>query len=268
MRRRRFVALASASALPVAGCIDSDWPQGESDGQQGVGEPYESSDGTTVTVQDVSVRKLVRSTSVGSATHVDVACLVDHQFAVVETEATDPDGRSIRTDVRLPLEVDGERYPRNDQHMYWAIPPGSYDRPGHPAIAVPITDATDAAALWLRDDGDPVRWMLSAGTVATFGRAPAFEIEAFDTPDAVRPGDPVDASFTVANTGDRDGRLIAEFGAGPISDHDEVVFDVPAGGDRTYTDSLNAGTPEDAAELRVTLERGCDRLHRTVPVRD
>jgi hypothetical protein len=286
MHRRQVLTTVCISALPFAGCLDSGAPpatdartstSGRSDTPTptpstdrtlAVGETYESAEGTTVTVEDVRVRKLVRSTSAGSPTHVDVACLDGHQFAVVDVEAADAEGDSILEDIRLFLAVDGGRYPQADQHWYWAFPPGSYARPGLPAVPVPPTAATDAAIVWSRDADPVVRWNLSSETVNALGRSPAFTVRSFETPDSARRGTSFEATFTVANTGERDGHFTTEFGAGPISDHGEVTIEVPPGAERTHSGRLDPHYPESRDEIDVTLDWGCDRRRRTVAVTD
>ena len=282
MKRRQVLTLVSTTAVPIAGCLNStessdidmslstseqsDTPTPSTDRTLNVGETYESSDGLTVDVRDVRVRKLIRSTSVGSSTHIDVACLDDHQFAITEAEATDADGNSILSDIRFALDVDGVQYPQDDQHCYWAFPPGLNDRPGLPAFPAPITDATDAAIVWLRDDTPSVRWRLSPETVELLGQSPMFTVRSFETPDSVSRGDLFKATVTVANTGERDGHFITEFGAGPLSDHGEVTIDVPAGTEQTHTGTMDPHYSDDTDEIDVTLDWGCDRLHRTVSV--
>lgn len=286
MKRRQMLTLVGTAAVPIAGCLggaespttdsptsesdqsDTPTPPPSSDGTLTVGDTYEASNGPTVGVQDVRVRKLIRSTSVGSPTHIDVACLNDHQFAVTEAEATDADGNSILSDIRFALDVDGVQYPQDDQHWYWAFPPGSNDRPGLPAFPAPITDATAAAIVWLREDAPSVRWRLPPETVELLGQSPTFTIRSFETPDSVSRGEIFETTFTVANTGERDGHFITEFVAGPLSDHGEVTIDVLAGTEQTHTRTMDPHYSEDTDEIDVALSWGCNRLRRTVSVTD
>jgi hypothetical protein len=231
-----------------------------------LGETHEARDGTTVTVNDVRVRKLIRSTSVGSSTHIDVACLEDSQFAVADAEATDGDGNSVLDDARFAIEVDGTRYPRPDENWYWAFPPGSHERPGVPAFAVPIEDVSTAAVVWFPEDEEPVRWTVPAETVGSLGRAPRFSVCTLDVPDSISRDDSFEASFTVANAGDRDGAFVAEFGAGGVSDHGEAHVSVPAGSERNYTKRMDPNYPDGTEEIEVTLAWGCGRLDWTVSV--
>lgn len=285
MNRRQVVALLSTAAVPITGCLDAtgteptDTPATTSEQTEesrtpwpgidvALGERYESETGPTVRVDGVRVRKLVRSTSVGSSTHIDVACLADGQFVVAEADATDADGNSILSEVRFVLEVDSTRYPREDQHWYWAFPAGSYTRPGLPAFPAPIDDATDAAVVWVRESAPPVRWVLPAETVELLGRAPSFSVRSFEVPQSVSHGASFEAAFTVANTGDRAGTFLTELGAGPISDHDEVRIDVPPDTENTFTEQLTPHYPDDATEITATLDWGCDRMTRRISVSD
>lgn len=286
MKRRRVLSLVSTAAFPIAGCLgstesaDTDTPTGTSEGSNpssttpasdrilAVGDTYDSSNGPSVGVRDVRIRKLIRSTSVGSSTHIDIACLEAHQFAIAEAEATDADGNSILSDVRFALAVDGVQYPQDDQHWYWALSPGSNDRPGLPAFPAPITDATNAAIVWLRDGAQSVRWKLPPETVRSLGQPSTFSVRSFETPDSVDRGEAFEAAFAVANTGERDGHFIAEFGAGPISDHGEVTVEVPAGTEQTYAGTIDPHYPEGTDTLDVTLDWGCNRLHRAISVTD
>lgn len=230
-----------------------------------LGDSFESSDGTTVTVNSVELYRLVRSTSVGSSTHIDVAWLDGHQFAVTDLDASGPSSE-LGSEVPIALEVDGTQYPRPDQHWYWTFPPGTHvgetesRRPAYPA---PITDATSASIVWVREE--PVRWQLPEETVAELTRAPAFEIESLTVPDSVTRGSTFEASFTVRNTGS-DGRFVAEFAAGPLSDHEEVTVSVPASDKRTYTKTMDPHYTEHTSSLDVILDWGNERLRRTVTV--
>lgn len=274
MNRRQFLGATGGLLTALSGCSGNSAAPATStptrttstDTTLDVGETYEFPDGRMVTVRAVQVERLIRSTSVGSPTHIDVAWLENHQFAVVEAEPTGATGDSVLADVQFALEIDDVQYPREGQHWYWAFPPGSTERPGQPAFPAPISDATSGAIVWLRDADLKVRWNLPPETLDLLGRAPAFAVRSFDTPDSVSRGDAFEASFTVSNTGDRAGRFITEFGAGPISDHDEVTIVVPAGTERTHTGLLEPYYSDDTAEIRVTLNWGRERLDRTVTV--
>jgi hypothetical protein len=267
MQRRQVLALVTAASASVAGCPSSGPSAGPDSTTRSLGETAESSDGTTVTVRDVTLRRLIPSTSVGSATHIDVACPESHQFAVVDVEATGPDGGSVVDDVSMALEVDGTRYPKPDQHWYWAIG-GSDDRPGKPAFPVPVAEASAAAVVWSREDGDVARWAVPTEAVDALGRAPAFRVTDFRTPNTIGRNEPVEASFTVANRGSRNGRFVTEFGAGPISDHPETTVAVPTDDERTVTNTLTPHTDSDTEEIEVTLDWGCDQRVHTVTVSD
>lgn len=268
--RRDALHLLAAGAVPLSGCPASPVPPTTSTERVPTldfGETHEFPDGTTATVRDVRVERLIRSYSVGSPTHVDVAWLPDHQFAVVEADvAPSDDPRELEP--RFALDVDGTRHPRGDRRRYRALPPGSHKRPGLPALPVPVAEASVASVVRLRDGEPAARWPLPPGTVDDLGGAPAFVVRSLDVPESIRRGRHFDASFTVANTGGRTGRFLAEFGVGAISDHGEVATTVPAGGGRTYTASLDPYAVGDVDETTVTLDWGRERLERRVTVTD
>jgi hypothetical protein len=230
-----------------------------------LGETYEASDGTTVTVNDVRVRKLIRSrSSAGSPTHVDVACEADRQFAVIEADAEDGDGNSILWDLRFALEMDGDLYSEDGQAG--AFQSWSSDPQEVPALPVPVQGVSTAAVVWLPENDPPVRWTIPAETVGSLGHAPRFSVCSLDVPDSISRGDSFEASFAITNTGGRDGTFVAEFGAGGISDHGEAIVPVPAGSVRSYTETMDPNYPDGTEEIEVTLAWGCGRLDWTVSV--
>lgn len=283
MNRRQFIGATGGLLTVLSGCsgrnsspaTSSPTPTSATPTQTSapvttldVGETFESPDGRVVTIRNVRIERLIRSTSVGSSTHIDVAWLKNHQFAVVEAEATGPNGDSILTDIQFVLEIDNTEFPTKDQNWYWAFPPGSTGRPGHPAFPAPINSASSGAIIWRRDADSEVRWKLSSETVDVLGQAPSFTVRSFDTPESVSRGESFEASFTVANTGDRAGRFIAEFGAGPISDYPEAAIDIPQGTERTHTGMLDPDYSDDTTEIQVSLDWGHKRRDRTVQVTD
>lgn len=272
--RRRLLGVAAAA---LAGCLgpatgtprtgtysptpqtDPDSPTPTTESAAGpqsyaLGETHETTAGEPVTVSDADVHVSIVSRHVaGSSTHPDVGLAGRGQFLVVDHDPIDPASFGIR--------IDGERIGRE---RYEPIGPDE----GRTAFAVPLVDAHSAAVVWVGGD-DPVRWELPAAVVRDFGARPRFEVETFDVPDAISPGEPIDVTLRVTNVGDRDGRFLAELGAVVISDFGEVWFDVPRGETverhfslipPTYTPMYGAG--ED--ELPVVLDWGADRLKKTV----
>jgi len=225
-----------------------------------VGETYETEDGMPYSVRDVHIHRSIRTTSVGSGSHLDMAWLSDHQFAVVETDLPTPD-----SGLNFHLSVDGTKYPTEGQHWYWAIPPDSWNPPGFPTFPAPITDATDAAIVWNREGKPTVRWQLSPATIKQFNRPPAFEIPTFDVPDSVQSGDTFDVTFTVENVSEYDGRFLFEFGAGPVSDFGESVIDLPSGATQTHEREFEADF-EDVNSMPVVLDYGKQRIQYEVKV--
>lgn len=285
--RREALKLISTGMMAAAGCLErsasnptatssptdhsatpateSPTPTPSQSNTLELGDTLETTHGIEITVRDVRVEKFIRSTSVGSPTHIDVACLDQHQFAVVAVQATDESGASRLKDVRFALEIDGVQHPTSDQHWYWAHPPGSYERPGIPAYPAPVSDANEAWIVYLGQKDPYYRWRIPSETVDHFGTVPNFTVQSLTVPDSVGPNEAVQASIVVSNTGKRDGRFMAEFGAGGLSDHDEVTLDVPAGGERSLSEFLTHYS-EAESEIDVTLDWGCESLTRAVTV--
>lgn len=222
-----------------------------------MGETFEGSSGVTETVEAVRVEKLIRTATL-SGVHIDVAWYRDDQFGVVDV-LEDPTRE-------FHLRLDGALYPLPQQMVYRATPPGSHGFTGNPAFRIPVERYDEGAVVWRRPNDDLVEWTVPAETLAQFATQPAFQIRAFEAPESVSKGEAFYASFTVANTGDRDGRFITEFGAGPISDHGEVVVDVPVGETRTERAPMEPYYSEDAESVDVVLDWGKERLTRTVEV--
>ncbi len=234
-----------------------------------MGETFESQTGQTVTVHDVYVRKHIRSTSVGSPTHIDVACVDGYQFAVVDVEATDSDGNSVLEDIRFAIDLDDVRYPRPEQQWYWAFPEGTYKGEGAklPAFAIPVDEAQTGSVVMPAGSNPPVRWKLPKRTVDAFEKSPEFKLQSLSVPDSVGKDEGFTASFTVRNTGEKGGQFIAEFGAGEISDYGEVSVAVSQGSETSHSIWVEPTYyPENADEVEVTLDWGCSRVDRAVTV--
>jgi hypothetical protein len=304
VQRRRLLALAGTATVPLAGCsgpldgsasgtdadADTDAAPPSSTDASGsasdataapspdrilaLGDSHEFADGTTLTVRNVAIRKLVPSTTADNAAHVDVACLDGRQFVVVDAEVARPGttdagstdaGESALADLWFDVTVDGRRYPGGPGDGYRVSLPDRPARPGVPAVPVPTVDATDVAVVPRGEPFAGVRWRLPPGPADLLGRAPAFEVESFRVPRTVAPGEAVAASFTVANTGARDGEFVVEFGVGGVPDHPETTVEVPAGETVTVEESL-AHDRADGEEVTVVLNWGCAFRQREVTV--
>lgn len=264
--RRRVLGLLGSSTTLLAGSssLTGTSPADTTTGAEALslGETYDDGSGAAMTVQDVTVHRLVRSTTAGSSTHVDVAWLENPQFAVVEADATGVEGPPEFT-----LDVDGTRYPDEGHHTYRAYPPGvDAGESGRVAIPVPIRDAESARVVWPQSDGPDASWRLPTAAVERFGRAPDFSVRSFAVPDSVSRGAAFEASFTVENTGDPAGQFVAEFGAGSLSDFDEVTVTVTVGEGRTHTARVEPHYPESADSIDAVLDWGAARLKKSVTV--
>lgn len=282
LSRRTALHAVGLAVVSTAGCV-GDPPDAADDTSDGSptaggaptlapGESYETDDGRTLRVGEPAVHPSVVSVEYVSSTHYyeRVADAGNAQYVafVVEAEGFDLEtgehelyDRPI--DVPLAVEVDGERYADpipvgRDGRAYW-------DRV---TVRVPIVDATDAAIRWERDDGPSPRWRLGTSTVEHLGASAEFEMRSWSVPDRVDYGESFEASFTIGNVGDRDGRFVTTFGVqqGSLS-IGEVDIRIPVGEERTHTATFDPHYYEGVESLPVVMEWDVDRLDATVAVR-
>lgn len=230
-----------------------------------LGEPIESPEGWSVTLSNVRVRSIALRAGV----HLDPVGVADGQFVLVDV-AVDGDPNGTATSGFLPdpadfaVTLDGAV--TVERRGFWA------GRAGRPAerngtFAAPVLSAdADRAAIRWRVPDPPVEWRLAAAHREAIANAPEFDVRTFSVPDSVEPGDSFDATLTVANTGARDGRFLAELGATTISDTPELSFDVPVGAAVDHVEPLSPHYPTDAEELRIVLNWGHGRLERRIAV--
>ena len=228
-----------------------------------IGEEFESENGSSVRIDDIYISGLIQSFSVGSPTHVGIACLAGHQFAVVDISATDSNGDSIVEDLNISIELDGERYPTRDNESYWSITPKFSVQEQLPAFPVPVIEAKSGAIIWERANDEPVRWDLPEETVEQFGLSPDFSVTGLTTPGTVARGDNFEATFTVKNNGQKTEYFMAEFGHDTRIDSTEVLLEVPKGEQRSYTKLIkpqySENEDESEEEIKVILDWGCDQ---------
>lgn len=285
--RRRTLRAVGLAVAATAGCVDADDPSRDdrtdppdddtgtdsptdATPTRGMGDPFDTEDGRTVTVSDPAVHPSVVSVEFVSSTHYyeRVADAGDGQYVAFDVAAEGVDlGEGGREqygepiDVPLAVSVDGDRYAA-------PIPVG---RDGEPdtdrvAIPVPVTDADDAAVVWARDDGPQPRWPLGGTLVDDIAAAPAFELRSWSVPDRVERGTAFDVSVTVANVGERDGRFLATLGVeqGSLGVPERSVA-VRAGETRRHTVTIDPEAHE-ADDLRVVLDWAGGRRTATVEV--
>lgn len=207
-----------ASAAPTAGPVD-----------RRPGEPYEV-DGITVTVSDLRVR---HGMVTFDGVHPEPKWVDGSQFLLATLEV---EGGRNPTDVDVTATANTLDEPP-DRHF--GFEPDISESVQPIGFAVPTDpDISEAAVVW--DGPRQVRWSLPDEPVAKLGRAPDFSVEAFRAPETAEESAAFDVGIDIANTGDRDGRFLAELGNDAISDQPEVEVSVPVDGKVTATRSVEA----------------------------
>lgn len=291
MHRRTYLALAASSLAGAGGCLDAG-PTADADptgspsqepGDRGgsrttptgtprpdattleLGEPFEPSAGWSVTLSNARVRPIALRAGV----HLDPVGVPGAQFVIADV-AVDGDPNGTETAGVLPdpadfaVTLDGAV--TVERRGFWAGQTGRpAERDGTFAAPVLSADADRAAIRWRAPD-PPVEWRLTAAHREAIANAPEFEVREFSVPASVERGAGFEASLTVANTGARDGRFLAELGATTISDTPELSFDVPVGAAVDHAEPLSPHYPTEAGELRIVLNWGLGRLERQVAV--
>lgn len=239
MQRTRRAVLSSTVALLGAGCLGRRSPGGTPEETTST-DGNETPDGSPL--ETVAVHQSIRKRGVA---HTDVKTGV----FVVGTFADD--GTVERNDVALSL--DGTRHDPVD----WVVPASD----GTVAVAFEFpkegSAATDGTLEWGTGS-----WSLSDGTLKRLSSPPQFTVREFSIPDEA-PGDSeITATIGVENTGESDGRFLAEFGSMRLSDQSEITIQVPAGERVSASRSINLHQQE--GEETLVLDWGNDRLKRTV----
>lgn len=216
------------------------------------GESFETADGWSLTVELVGVQiAVVRAGTV----HSDPVYGDDEQYVVADVATDDgPDPADLNVFVRTDTQDrSNRRYVRADSNVA--------DLRQRFGYAVPVSPApSDGAVVWEPDDERGVRWELPADLLDQIARPPAFDLQGFEAEDA--PGDEVEVTLTVANTGEGDGTFVAEVGDAEVSDQPEVFVDVPAG--ETVTVERRAWAAFVNDEVTVVVRWRGERLERTV----
>jgi hypothetical protein len=241
-----------------------------------MGETFETSDGRELTVSDPAVYRLVLAPERVShhLYHRVTAAPANRQYLTVtvwqrgfEVVSDEPGIESDGWPVSLPLAatVAGERFASGRT----VVGTENRERTGTVGIPVSLVDAQSGAVVWERSDGPSPDWELPERVVADLASAPRFEVQSFDVPDEVTRGDLLEMTATVANTGEREGRFLAEFDVDrPLYDPRETTVSVPAGETVTHTVTRLPEYVEGTDPLPVVLDWGSDRREATVEVRD
>lgn len=219
------------------------------------GEPFTTDAGFSVTVENVAVHLAV--VEFGTVHH-DPLYRDGEQFLVADV-AVSGEGAPDPTETNVFLETAtladrSRRYVAADSNE-----DGVRQRFGFP-VPVSPTPAS-GAVVWTRDAGPNIRWTLSPSTLSAIGQPPEFDVQEFDARDV--PGDEVEISLTVSNTGERDGRFLAEAGDAGLSDQPEIGVTVPAGETVSATRRVWASFG-DREELTVVLRWAGQKRTRTV----
>lgn len=272
MERRPFLALLASTVGATAGCLGSNADAGPGTGPatgtgtSPTGSPAGSpsptaateatleSDRHTVRLSAPRVRASVVKVTT-SSTHFGVVRNGAGQFVLADaSNDVDPE------ELPLALAVDRDRAASRIHEI------GGGDGP--PTLAFPVSsyDSPVSRVSVVLGDGDrgvADRWVLPDAVVTAVNNPPSFRIESFDVPETVDYRGRFEASFTVANEGERDARYVVEFGVAALSDQSEVSVTVPAGESRTVTRTFehyeHSGTG-------VTVVLGEDLRRATVEV--
>lgn len=278
-RRRLLAALGAGVSLP--GCLGSESPGTPTSDETttapsedattvtsgptadpellALGDSFETSNGRSLTVHDVRVRRIVFTRGV----HVDPFTRPGEQFVVADMEVSDRDlheGFSVAADGRT---VDTGP---NDALV------SRFDDPTGELLGFRVPapfDAERGAVVWSGDSGgtsETARWSLVADHFDALANPPEFAVEAFDVPEEVERGSSFTATLTVANSGSGDGTFRAELGATTISDTPEIQVEVPTGETVSAERTVEPHYPEEAEELTVRLNWGMGTVERAVSV--
>ncbi len=260
MNRTRRSILAGTAALLGAGCLgrgaedgspSDTTPTGTTTTTPPAGTTSPPPTGTTETpdgssLQGVSVHQSVAKRG---TVHTDVASGVFVVATFVDDGATSRSGTT--------LVLDGASHDPVD----WVVPAPD----GEVAAGFEFpTDGVDAG-------GGRIEWgsastSLSEATLARLRSPPQFSVREFSVPDAAPVRSDVTAEFIVENTGESDGRFLAELGTLALSDQSEITVEVPAGERATATQSVTLF--REHGEETVVLGTGDDRLERTVSLEE
>lgn len=208
-----------------------------------------SAGGTTVTVSEPQVRKIIYTPDAPPSHHVYPAGDTQSQFltVAVETDGTDP------TDLSLRPVLDDT--PRSLGVYKISGDSGQRDRIG---FQVPVESIARGVIEWQTPSGQRHRWALPDSEVAALGASPQFAVEAFDVPGELERDERFSATVTVRNTGERDGRFLGHvIDEGASSVPFAGPFEVPVATGETVTREIT-GTEvrRDPGETTAILDWG------------
>lgn len=276
--RRSYLVGAGALLAATAGCVS---PGDGGDGSTPTGSPTATPDGPPagdVTVDDIGVRKAVRyESTMGSG---GVLAAEGGQYVVASVSA---DGEVSSS--AFAFEVGDDSWEPGLPDTAGGVnrsvarrEGGPLDRPQAPdgaylAFVVPSPLSASRPKITYSDE-ESRAWPLDDGAQDTLSAPePRFELENLDVPSGIRQGETLNASMTVTNVSETDGRFLAAvyWPTRGIADDDEshvVDRDVAAGEQESISlavDTRYTAMEDGPISLRV---RGHVSADRTVYVSD
>jgi len=171
----------------------------------------------------------------------------------------DNQGASPIADLPLALVVDGQTV-TDDFRQLGHVPSNRL------AFPVPTQDS-QTAALNLSAGSSTDQWALPAAQLSKFGQAAEFTVPDLSVPDTIQYGHRFEVSFTVRNTGDRDGRFLAELAPTTKPGIERIRRQVAAGTTETASTILDPAWNRYSEEVPVVLDWGVDQRRATVAVK-
>ena len=162
-------------------------------------------------------------------------------------------------DLPLALVVDGQTV-ADDFRQLGHIPSNR--------LAFPVsTRDAQTAALKLSASSSTDQWALPAAQLSKFGQAAEFAVPDLSVPDTIQYGHRFEVSFTVRNTGDRDGRFLAELAPTTKPGVERIRRQVAAGTTETTSTILDPAWNRYSEEVSVVLDWGVDQRRAMVAVK-
>lgn len=213
------------------------------------GEAYETADGWTVTVRDITVQRYISQ----DIPHFCQRWYQDAQFATAWVELSDDaDLEPADLTIRTVTDVSDGPTERYDLSGGLAAPRRKY------GFVVPLTPRPSSGGIaWVRDDKPDVHWRFSEVHIEQLRNPPEFELRKVEIDDRVDPGEPIEVTLTVANVGERDGTFLSALGLEMMSGLGSARIEVPAG--ETVESSHTIGTFEGEASYTIIVSwQDCD----------
>lgn len=180
----------------------------------------------------------------------------DTQFLVFEVS-------TVETQLdELPLSLHADGSTVATDLISVAAPPKNFEA----VLAFPVPhDHYKSVDIVLDQDGESVRLPVESELVDALGSPPDFAVESLNVPERIPEVQPFQATFTVSNSGGREGRFLAEFGHGLVVVAPIVELQVPSNATRTYEKSIEVSTG-DYESIPVVLDWSLDSREAEVVV--